>query len=113
MDVHHPGSARRLHPRRRALRSARERQDDWHSRRQRHVHPWRRRQAERSDQLYRVPAGPDGGGWRVLGHLTNIIFNTEGDKTKMMAMTEGDSDITTNDRRLTIEKRGNPAGAVA
>jgi len=45
--------------------------------------------------------------------FTNIIFNTEGDKTKMMAMTEGDSDITTNDRRLTIEKRGNPAGAVA
>jgi hypothetical protein len=28
-------------------------------------------------------------------------------------MTEGDSDITTNDRRFTIEKRGNPAGTVA
>ncbi len=42
-----------------------------------------------------------------------MIFNTEGNKTKVMAMTEGDSDITTNDRRFTIEKRGNPAGAVA
>jgi hypothetical protein len=42
-----------------------------------------------------------------------MIFNTEGNKTKVMAMTEGDSDITTNDRRFTIEKRGNPAGTVA
>lgn len=45
--------------------------------------------------------------------VTNMIFNTEGDKTKMMAMSQGDSDITTNDRRFTIEKRGNPAGTVA
>jgi hypothetical protein len=45
--------------------------------------------------------------------VTNLATNTEGDKTKIMAMSEGGSDITTNDRRFTIEKRGNPAGAIA
>jgi hypothetical protein len=47
--------------------------------------------------------------------VTNLYFNTEGDKTKIMAMIEGDNDqsITTNDRRFTIEKRGNPPGIVA
>src|SRR5262245_40116958 len=47
--------------------------------------------------------------------VTNLEFNTEGDKTKIMSMKEGTdpNDITTNDRRFTIEKRGNPAGTVA
>ena len=45
--------------------------------------------------------------------VTNMTTNTEGGKTKVMAMAEGDSDITTNDRRFTIEKRGDPAGAIA
>jgi hypothetical protein len=45
--------------------------------------------------------------------VTNIPANTEGGKTKIMSMRQGRSDITTNDRRFTIEKRGNPAGAVA
>jgi hypothetical protein len=52
-----------------------------------------------------------GGEFSIL--VTNLRTNTEGDKTKMFAMSEGDSDITTNDRRFTVEKRGNPAGAVA
>lgn len=45
--------------------------------------------------------------------VTNVPTNTEGGKTKIMSMREGQSDITTNDRRFTIEKRGDPAGAVA
>jgi hypothetical protein len=45
--------------------------------------------------------------------VTNVTTNTEGGKTKIMAMREGRSDITTNDRRFTIEKRGNPAGVIA
>jgi hypothetical protein len=52
-----------------------------------------------------------GGEFSLL--VTNLRTNTEGDKTKMFAMSEGDSDITTNDRRFTVEKRGNPAGAIA
>ncbi len=45
--------------------------------------------------------------------VTGVPTNTEGNKTKIMSMREGRSDITTNDRRLTIEKRGNPAGIIA
>jgi hypothetical protein len=44
---------------------------------------------------------------------TGMPTNTEGDKTKLFAMAEGYSDIVTNDRRMTVEKRGNPAGIVA
>jgi hypothetical protein len=36
---------------------------------------------------------------------TNVRTNTEGGKTKVMAMAEGYDDITTNNRRLTVEKR--------
>lgn len=45
--------------------------------------------------------------------VTNTPANTEGGKTKIMSMREGRSDLTTNDRRFTIEKRGNPPGIVA
>jgi hypothetical protein len=47
--------------------------------------------------------------------VTNLHFNTEGDKTKIISMIQGDDDqsITTNDRRFTLEKRGNPPGIVA
>ena len=51
------------------------------------------------------------------GELSMIVSglrtNTEGNKTKIMAMAEGDADITTNDRRMTVEKRGDPAGIIA
>lgn len=39
--------------------------------------------------------------------------NTDGGKTKLFAMAQGDEDIVTNDRRMTVEKRGDPAGVVA
>lgn len=45
--------------------------------------------------------------------VTGVATNTEGDKTKIMGMSEGLSDIVTNDRRMTVEKRGNPEGIVA
>ena len=46
---------------------------------------------------------------------TNLDYNTEGGKTKIMAMIQGDNDedITVNDRRFTVEKRGNPPGVIA
>jgi hypothetical protein len=45
--------------------------------------------------------------------LVKLRFNTDGGKTKVMSMSEGLADITTNDRRFTIEKRGDPPGVVA
>ncbi len=60
---------------------------------------------------YQLPETVAGGELSVL--VTNLPYNTEGNKTKIMAMAEGFSDITTNDRRFTIEKRGDPPGTVA
>jgi hypothetical protein len=60
---------------------------------------------------YNLQSTVTGGEFSIL--VTNMATNTEGGKTKVMAMSEGDSDITTNDRRFTIEKRGDPAGAIA
>jgi hypothetical protein len=44
------------------------------------------------------------------GEFSFYVYNlnplSAGDKTKLMSMAEGDSDITTNDYRFTIEKRG-------
>lgn len=45
--------------------------------------------------------------------VTNMPANTKGGKQKVMAMGEGYSDIITNDRRMTVEKRGDPPGIVA
>jgi hypothetical protein len=45
--------------------------------------------------------------------VTNVATNTEGEKTKLFAMGEGDADIVVNDRRMTVEKRGEPPGIVA
>jgi hypothetical protein len=44
---------------------------------------------------------------------TNVIFNTKGGKTKIMCSAQGYDDIITNDRRMTVEKRGDPPGIVA
>jgi hypothetical protein len=60
---------------------------------------------------YRLPETITGGEISVL--VTNLAYNTEGGKTKIMAMSEDLADITTNDRRFTIEKRGDPPGTVA
>jgi hypothetical protein len=45
--------------------------------------------------------------------VTNLSTNTDGNKTKLFAMAEGYSDIVTNNRRMTVEKRGDPPGIVA
>ena len=45
--------------------------------------------------------------------VTGMPANTEGDKTKLFAMGEGFDDIVTNDRRMTVEKRGDPPGIIA
>jgi hypothetical protein len=45
--------------------------------------------------------------------ITGVPTNTEGDKTKVFACSEGLDDIVVNDRRMTVEKRGDPAGIVA
>ena len=45
--------------------------------------------------------------------VTGMPANTKGTKTKLFAMGEGFADIVTNDRRMTVEKRGDPAGIVA
>jgi hypothetical protein len=45
--------------------------------------------------------------------VTGILDNSEGGKTKMMAMSEGLSDLITNDRRFTLERRGDPKGVIA
>jgi hypothetical protein len=60
---------------------------------------------------YQLPQTLTEGEFSIL--VTGMPTNTEGDKTKLFAMGEGYSDIVTNDRRMTVEKRGNPAGVVA
>jgi hypothetical protein len=45
--------------------------------------------------------------------VTGMDANTDGDKTKLFAMAQGFGDVVTNDRRMTVEKRGDPAGVVA
>jgi hypothetical protein len=60
---------------------------------------------------YRLPRTLNTGEFSLI--ITNVATNTEGDKTKVFAMSEGLSDIVTNDRRFTVEKRGNPEGIIA
>ena len=52
--------------------------------------------------------------------ITGVATNTEGGKTKVFAMSEGPAsnpnspdNIVENDRRMTVEKRGDPEGIVA
>ena len=45
--------------------------------------------------------------------VTGMPANTEGGKTKLFAMGQGYDDIVTNDRRMTVEKRGDPPGIIA
>lgn len=45
--------------------------------------------------------------------VTGMPANTKGGKTKLFAMGQGYDDIVTNDRRMTIEKRGDPPGIIA
>jgi hypothetical protein len=45
--------------------------------------------------------------------VTGMPANTKGGKTKLFAMGQGFDDIVTNDRRMTVEKRGDPPGIIA
>ena len=60
---------------------------------------------------YRLPETLVQGEFSLI--ITNVATNTEGGKTKVFAMSEGLSDIVTNDCRMTVEKRGDPEGIVA
>jgi hypothetical protein len=60
---------------------------------------------------YRLPQTLMQGEFSII--VTNMATNTEGNKTKVMAMSEGLDDLITNDRRMTVEKRGDPEGIVA
>lgn len=60
---------------------------------------------------YRLPQTLTAGEFSLI--ITNVATNTEGDKTKVFAMSEGLADLITNDRRFTVEKRGEPEGVVA
>jgi hypothetical protein len=60
---------------------------------------------------YRLPRPLVNGEFSMI--ITNVATNTEGGKTKLFAMSEGLSDLITNNRRFTVEKRGDPEGIVA
>jgi hypothetical protein len=60
---------------------------------------------------YQLPQTLTEGEFSLL--VTGMPANTEGGKTKLFAMGQGFDDIVTNDRRMTVEKRGDPAGVVA
>ena len=60
---------------------------------------------------YQLPQTLTEGEFSIL--TTGMPTNTEGNKTKMMAMAEGYGDVVINDRRMTVEKRGQPPGVIA
>jgi hypothetical protein len=60
---------------------------------------------------YRLPQTLVQGEFSLI--ITGMATNTEGGKTKVFSMSEGLDDIVTNDRRMTVEKRGDPEGIVA
>lgn len=53
---------------------------------------------------YHLPQTLDDGEFSIM--VSGIDEGNPGAKTKVMSMQEGDSDITTNDYRFTVEKRG-------
>jgi len=62
--------------------------------------------------VYQLPEPLEDGEFSVL--VTNVATNTEGGKTKIISMAQGYGDLTTNDRRMTVEKRGDgPTGGIA
>src|SRR5262245_50783969 len=60
---------------------------------------------------YLLPQTLNEGEFSIL--VTGMPANTEGDKTKLFAMGQNYDDIVTNERRMTVEKRGDPAGIIA
>lgn len=62
--------------------------------------------------VYELPVRLEEGEFSIL--VTNVETNTEGGKTKIMAMSSGYSDLATNPARMTVEKRGSfPTGGIA
>lgn len=57
-----------------------------------------------SHVAYRLPQTLEAGEFSVM--VTGFDEGSPGDKSKIMSMQEGTGDITTNDYRFTIEKRG-------
>ncbi len=68
-------------------------------------------ETQESYVAYQLPQTLTEGEFSLL--VTGMPSNTKGNKTKLFAMGEGFSDIVTNNRRMTVEKRGDPAGIVA
>jgi hypothetical protein len=61
---------------------------------------------------YLMPVAVRNGEYSAL--VTGVETNTEGTKTRILAMAEGYGDVTDNDGRMTVEKRGDgPTGGVA
>lgn len=60
---------------------------------------------------YRLPQTLTEGEFSLI--ITGLETNTEGDKTKVFAMSEGLDDLVVNDRRMSVEKRGDPPGIIA
>ena len=60
---------------------------------------------------YELPQTLTEGEFSLL--VTDMPANTEGGKTKLFAMSEGYADLVTNDRRMSVEKRGDPPGVIA
>lgn len=60
---------------------------------------------------YQLDATLTQGEFSILA--TGLRTNTEGGKTKLFAMAEGYSDLVVNERRMTVEKRGDPPGVIA
>ena len=60
--------------------------------------------SQSSHVAYRLPQTLEAGEFSVM--VTGFDEGSPGDKSKIMSMQEGTGDITTNDYRFTIEKRG-------
>jgi hypothetical protein len=61
---------------------------------------------------YELPVPLQNGEYSAL--MTGMDTNTEGNKTRVIAMAEGYGDVSDNPARMTVEKRGdNPPGAIA
>jgi hypothetical protein len=84
VDVQDAGDPRGLHQRRRAVRPALQRKDCGSPVGAGHVHPGVGVKLERLSSYieYRLPQTVVGGEFSIL--VTNMIFNTEGNKTKVM-----------------------------
>jgi len=62
--------------------------------------------------VYELPQALEQGEFSAL--VSGVATNTEGTKTRILAMAEGFGDVTENPGRMTVEKRGDgPTGGIA